>query len=116
MRNKCQMIRLSDEQWERIRHHFPEEHIPDGRPGRKPIPALRWSRHIDPIAAGAPRKMDADFGDMPRAGWSNGSSPGFNGSATFLSVGSFIRRTSSASCNSPASSSSSNDFEIGSTH
>src|SRR5262249_1049109 len=33
------MIRLTDEQWERIRDHFPEEHIPNGRPGRKPIPA-----------------------------------------------------------------------------
>jgi transposase len=33
------MIRLSDEQWDRIREHFPEEHIADGRPGRKPIPA-----------------------------------------------------------------------------
>ena len=33
------MIRLTDEQWERIREHFPEEHIPTGRPGRKPIPA-----------------------------------------------------------------------------
>src|SRR5262249_19277936 len=32
------MIRLTDEQWERIRSHFPEEHIADGRPGRKPIP------------------------------------------------------------------------------
>ena len=32
------MIRLSDEQWERIRERFPEEHIPSGRPGRKPIP------------------------------------------------------------------------------
>ena len=32
------MIRLTNEQWERIRNHFPEEHIPDGRPGRKPIP------------------------------------------------------------------------------
>ena len=32
------MIRLADEQWERIRKHFPEEHIPDRRPGRKPIP------------------------------------------------------------------------------
>ena len=31
------MIWLTDEQWERIRKHFPEEHIPDGRPGRKPI-------------------------------------------------------------------------------
>ena len=33
------MLRLSDEQWERIREHFPEENIPDGRPGRKPVPA-----------------------------------------------------------------------------
>src|ERR1700756_72444 len=33
------MIRLTDEQWERIRKHFPEEHIADGRPGRKPVPA-----------------------------------------------------------------------------
>ena len=36
------MIRLTNEQWERIRKHFPEEHIPDGRPGRKPIP----TRHV----------------------------------------------------------------------
>jgi transposase len=31
------MIRLSDLQWERIRHHFPEKNIPGGRPGRKPV-------------------------------------------------------------------------------
>ena len=68
-----------------------------------------------PIAASTRRKMDADFGDMPGAGWSNGSSPGFNGSAASLSAGSFIRRTSLALCNSLASSSSSNDFEIGSS-
>ena len=30
------MIQLTDRQWERIRKHFPEEHIPDGRAGRKP--------------------------------------------------------------------------------
>jgi transposase len=36
------MIRLTDGQWERIRKHFPEEHNPDGRPGRKPIP----TRHV----------------------------------------------------------------------
>jgi transposase len=36
------MIRLTDEQWERIRKHFPEELIPDGRPGRKSIP----TRHV----------------------------------------------------------------------
>jgi transposase len=35
------MIRLTDEQWERIRNHFPEENIPDGRSGRKPIPTRR---------------------------------------------------------------------------
>lgn len=33
------MLRLSDEQWERIREHFPEENHPEGRPGRKPVPA-----------------------------------------------------------------------------
>ena len=78
--------------------------------------ASRWSRRTAPIAASTRRKMDADFGDMPGAGWSNGSSPGFNGSAASLSAGSFIRRTSLASCNSLASSSSSNDFEIGSSN
>jgi transposase len=31
--------RLSDLQWERIRDHFPEENIAEGRPGRKPVPA-----------------------------------------------------------------------------
>jgi transposase len=35
------MIRLTDEQWERVQSHFPEEHIADGRPGRKPIPTRR---------------------------------------------------------------------------
>ena len=35
------MIRLSDEQWERIRKHFPEENIPEGRAGRKPIPTRK---------------------------------------------------------------------------
>lgn len=33
------MLRLSDEHWTRIREHFLEEHIPESRPGRKPIPA-----------------------------------------------------------------------------
>jgi len=32
------MIRLRDDQWERIREHFPEENIPDSRPGRRPVP------------------------------------------------------------------------------
>jgi transposase len=30
-------VRLTDEQWERIRKHFLKEHIPDGRPSRKPV-------------------------------------------------------------------------------
>jgi transposase len=32
------MIRLTDEHWERIRKHFPEEHI---HPERKPVPTRR---------------------------------------------------------------------------
>ena len=35
------MLRLSDEHWERIRDHFPEEHIHPSRPGRKPIPSRK---------------------------------------------------------------------------
>ncbi|HXH12605.1 MAG TPA: transposase [Alphaproteobacteria bacterium] len=30
---------MSDEPWERIRDHVPEEHLPEGRPGRTPVPA-----------------------------------------------------------------------------
>ena len=33
------MLRLSDVHWERIREYFPEENLPEWRPGRKPIPA-----------------------------------------------------------------------------
>src|SRR5215472_6425333 len=35
--NTC-MLRLRDDQWERIQEHFPEEHIPESRAGRKPVP------------------------------------------------------------------------------
>ena len=35
------MIRVSDEQWERIRVHFPEGNIPEGRAGRKPVATRR---------------------------------------------------------------------------
>ena len=35
------MIRLTDGHWERIRNHFPEENIADGRPGRKPVSTRR---------------------------------------------------------------------------
>ncbi|MGO9594568.1 MAG: transposase [Steroidobacteraceae bacterium] len=33
------MIRVSDEQWNRIREHFPEESIAEDQPGREPVPA-----------------------------------------------------------------------------
>jgi transposase len=42
------MLRLTDDQWERIREHFPEENIPADHPGCKPVPtrqvleALLW--------------------------------------------------------------------------
>jgi transposase len=35
------MLRLSDEHWNRIRDHFPEENISASRAGRKPIPTRR---------------------------------------------------------------------------
>ncbi|MHB8895174.1 MAG: transposase [Candidatus Geothermincolia bacterium] len=35
-------LRITEEQWDRIRYHFPEENIPDSRQGRKPVPA----RHV----------------------------------------------------------------------
>ncbi|GMW08128.1 MAG: DDE transposase [Nevskiales bacterium] len=35
------MLRITDEQWELIRKHFPEEHYPDDRPGGKPIAARK---------------------------------------------------------------------------
>lgn len=35
------MLKLSDAHWERIREHFPEENIPEGRAGRKPIATRR---------------------------------------------------------------------------
>ena len=35
------MIHVTDEQWDRIREHFPEESIPEDRPGRKPVPARK---------------------------------------------------------------------------
>src|SRR5262252_5746873 len=35
------MIRLNDSDWERIRHHFPEENISEGRAGRKPVPSRK---------------------------------------------------------------------------
>ena len=38
IRYKRWMIGLLDSEWKRIREHFPEENIPDGRPGRKPVP------------------------------------------------------------------------------
>ena len=33
------MLRLRDDQWDRIREHFAEEQIAESRRGRKPVPA-----------------------------------------------------------------------------
>lgn len=30
------MLRLHDNQWDRVQEYFPEQHIPESRPGRKP--------------------------------------------------------------------------------
>ena len=35
------VLKLRDDQWERIREHLPEENVPDSHPGRKPIPTRR---------------------------------------------------------------------------
>ena len=35
------MQKLSDQHWEMIRHHFPEENEPPGKTGRKPVPARK---------------------------------------------------------------------------
>ena len=35
------MLQLSDENWKRIKGYFPEENIPAGRPGRKPVPTRK---------------------------------------------------------------------------
>ena len=37
--NGAMMLKLTDQQWERIRDYFPEEHIALSRPGGRPIPA-----------------------------------------------------------------------------
>ena len=46
------MIRLTDEQWERIRDHFPEENIVDGR-------------HVDPRSEDAQGDVLQDAGRGP---------------------------------------------------
>lgn len=49
---------LTNEQWDRVKQHFPEEAANEGRPGRKPVPtrqvleAVLWI-----LNAGAPWKM-----------------------------------------------------------
>ena len=84
------MIRLTNEQWERIRKHFPEEHIADGRPGRKPIP----TRHVLEAVLWI-LNTGAQWHMLPQsARWSSAFSLGYNGNVL----------------------SSSDDFEIGSRY
>src|SRR5262249_54035381 len=114
IRYKYRMIRLTDEQWERIRSHFPEEHIADGRPGRKPIPTRRVLEAVLWLL-----NTGAQWHMLPQsyaAGSLSASSPGSSGSAESSSAGSTIPRISWALFNSPASLSSSGDFEIGSSN
>jgi len=35
------MRELSDEQWEPIPKHFPEENLPENCPGREPVPSRK---------------------------------------------------------------------------
>jgi transposase len=44
------MLRISDEQWERIRNHLPEEHISESRPGHKQISTRTMLRELSAIA------------------------------------------------------------------
>lgn len=54
------MQRLTDEQWERIRKHFPEEFIPDDRPRRKPI-AVRGVFAVRPGITGLAQISEFDM-------------------------------------------------------
>ena len=51
------MLKLRDEQWERIREHFPEENVPDTPAGRTPISTRRV------LARPRPRNRD-HLGDL----------------------------------------------------
>jgi len=62
------MIRCTDEQWERIRDHFPEENIADGRPGRKPTPNVLCAR------SGAVDPSRGAFGELQRVAFERSKS------------------------------------------
>ena len=57
------MIRLTDEQWKRIRDHFPEENIGDGRPGSSndfETGSSETRRNACKIASGCERRGSED--------------------------------------------------------
>jgi putative transposase of IS4/5 family DUF4096 len=60
------LIRLTDEQWERIRDHFPEAKIADGRPGRKSIPTRRVLEAVLWILNTGARRVVADVANELR--------------------------------------------------
>jgi hypothetical protein len=60
MRISSHMLRLRDDQWERIREHFPKEYIQDNRPGRKPVPTCEVRRDILTQLANTLREEGAD--------------------------------------------------------
>ena len=82
------MLRLTDDQWERIREHFPEESIPESRPGRKPIPArsvleaVLWILNTGAQWHMLPQSLSKlqDGGD----GWWNAISHGYSGSGALV--------------------------------
>ena len=46
-------VKLSNEQWERVRHHFPEETRPQGRRGRPPASAWVFDATLWVLHTGA---------------------------------------------------------------
>ena len=59
------MIRLSNEHWERLRTHFPQEHIPEGRRGRKLIPARQVLEAVLWMVARLTGHLSSDTGVQP---------------------------------------------------
>ena len=87
---------LTDDQWERIRDHFPEENIADGRPGRKPTPTRcvlePWSTTYRISSVGRERSTYHPAADAPNKAPS----------------GKALRRTAGARCDARTDSLSTN--------
>jgi len=71
------MIRLTDEQWERIRMHFPEEHISDCRPGRKLIP--NTVRVLEAVPVDSQQQVRNGYAAAKLSQLQNGTIDGYQG-------------------------------------